>query len=98
MQFHLGASLGARSPVVLEISDARLLPRRADAVVEVERFPDALFDGEAARAQVFEFANVGRTRFVVAHQRPDFSIFSDWIQSMPVPMGADRNLCRLVPK
>ena len=27
-----------------------------------------------------------------------FSILSDWIHSMPVPMGAERNLCRLVPK
>ena len=99
MQLDLGISLDARGPVVLQIADALLLALGADALVEVDGFADALLEREAARAEGFELADIGAVRsrpLQVSGQI--FSILSCLIHIMPVPMGAERNLCRLVPK
>ncbi len=49
-----------------------LLARRADAHVKVDGLADALLDGKAACAEVFELSDVRRVRIVGANERPDF--------------------------
>ena len=91
--------LHARGPVVLQIADALLLALAADAFVEIDGFADALLEREAARANVFELADVGAVRdWSCRSSGQSFSILSCFTHIMPVPMGAERNLCRLVPK
>src|SRR5438105_3863897 len=70
MKLYAGNVLHPRCPVVLEVEDSLLLAPRADGLVEVDRLADALFDGEAARAQYLELADVGSVRVACADQRP----------------------------
>ena len=55
--------------------------------------------GKLRVPSVFELADVGAVRSGVADEWPKlFDLVRLCTHIMPVPMGADRNLCRLVPK
>ena len=98
MQLDFGNRLHARGPVVLQVADAVFLAFGADTVVEVYGFSDPLLNGEAARAERLKLANVVAAGLAVAGERPYLlKIFSRLIHNIPLPMGAERNLCRLVP-
>ena len=86
MQFYLLCFLHARSPVILQIANAFFLALGADALVEVDGLADALFQRKTARAEGFEFTNVGAVRGGVAGQRPELF---DLVLLDPHHAGAD---------
>ena len=99
MQLHLRDRLHPRRPVVLQIADALLLALAADALVEVDGFSNALFERKTARSQRLRTCGC-RLQWGLPAQvsGQSFSILSALTHIIPVPIGADRNLCRLVPK
>ena len=71
MQLHACGLAHTCRPVVLQVEDALLLALRADGLVKVDRFANALLDGKTARPKRLELANVAAVRVAVAGERPE---------------------------